>query len=172
MSRLVFDAPTHRYTLDGVLVPSVTGILKASGLVDFSHIPAATLDAARERGTVVHQAVHFYNEHDLDVDAFRADFPDFAGYLDGWLAFCAQRRFEPVLCEHRVASPRHGVAGTLDALGLLDGVPALLDYATGNPADAAKDLQTAAYLGLAYEWAEKEKPALGLFLMAHPEISR
>ncbi len=174
MTGLTFDHPTHRYTLDGEIVPSVTGILRASGIVDFSQVPVHTLEAARYRGSIVHEAVHLLNEQDLDLEAFRVDFPGFIGYLEAWLSFCEQRHYVPVLNEHRVASRRHRVAGTLDSLGLLDGCAALLDYATGRPEDVAKDLQTAAYLGLAHEWAEdgETDPPLQRFLLEHPTIKR
>jgi hypothetical protein len=168
---LTFDHDAHRYALEGVVVPSVTQILKASGLIDFSGIPTGILNAALERGSRVHEAIHFFSEGDLDVDQFRADFPDYVGYLEGWLSFCDQRHFVPVLNEHRVASPRHLIAGTLDCLGLLDGQAVLLDFATGRPSDVAKDLQTAAYHALATEWAA-EDPALAAFLEAHPVVKR
>ena len=160
---LQFDPATHTYTLDGQAVPSVTGILRASGLIDFSHVPPDVLERARIRGTVVHQAIHYYNERDLDVAQFCAEFPDYAGYLRAWLTFTEARHFQPAFNEYRVASRRHGLAGTIDCLGVLEHHGALLDFATGRPEDAAKDLQTAAYHGLAHEWAETD-PALGDFL--------
>lgn len=174
MNRLDFEPIGHHYALNGVPVPSVTGILRASGIVDFSRIPASDLEAARYRGSIVHQAVHYYNEDDINLDAFRAEFPGFVGYLEGWFRFREQRRFRPVLNEHRVASIRHGVAGTLDTLGIIDDDhAALLDYATGRPEDVAKNLQTAAYLGLAHEWAEEgPDPQLQKFLTDYPTIKR
>jgi hypothetical protein len=169
---LDFDPVAHRYTLDGVDVPiSVTGVLKAAGLIDFSTIPADVLARAQTRGTVVHQAVHYFNEHDLDLDAFVADFPDLAGYVQAWIRFCAQRNFEAVLCEHRVASRKYQIAGTVDCFGLLDGRAVLLDFATGDPAHCAKPLQTAAYLCLAHEWAA-EDPALVSFITRHVVVRR
>jgi hypothetical protein len=168
---LTFDHAAHRYALEGVVVPSVTQILKASGLIDFSGIPVGILNAALERGTVVHEAIHFFNDGDLDLDQFREDFPAYVGYVDAWIAFCEQRHFEPVLNEHRVASPRHQVAGTLDSLGLLDGQAVLLDFATGRAVDVCKWLQTAAYEGLAREWAHDD-PALAAFFAAHPFLKR
>jgi hypothetical protein len=175
MTSLTFDAATHTYTLDGVIVPSVTGILKASGLIDFSGIPEHVLEAARVRGTTVHQAIHYFNEGDLDVDQFRIDFPDYCGYLEGWFSFCAQRQFTPILNECRIASRRHQVAGTLDTLGELEGEAVLLDYATGNPADVSKDYQTAAYLGLALEWSQDymdADPRLTEFFLHHELVRR
>jgi hypothetical protein len=171
---LTFDAPTHTYTLDGVRVPSVTGILQASGLIDFSGIPEPVLDAAKYRGTIVHEAIHFANEGDLDTTQFELDFPAFIGYVDGWRAFCAQRTFVPLVNEYRLASRRHQVAGTLDTLGLLDGEAVLLDFATGDPRDVSKDYQTAAYLGLALEWATEpdSDPRLAAFFRDHPVVRR
>ena len=168
---LVFHAADHVYELDGVAVPSVTGVLQRAGLIDFSHIPPSILGAALERGTAVHQAIHFYNERDLDVAGFARDFPEYAGYLHAWEAFVAVRRFVPVLNERRVASRRHLVAGTLDCLGILDGGAVLIDFKTGHPKDVAADLQTAAYHALAAEWADDDDD-LGRFVAAHPVIRR
>jgi len=160
---LEFFPDTHEYKLDGAFVPSVTGILRASGVVDFSGVRPDVLESARVRGVVVHQAIHYVNERDLDVDQFCRDYPDYAGYLRAWLAFVSQRNFLPVFCEYRVASARYRIAGTIDCLGILDGAGALIDFATGNPADAAKDLQTAAYHGIAHDYAQHDR-RLGDFL--------
>jgi hypothetical protein len=171
---LTFDAATHTYTLDGTRVMSVTQVLKQSGLIDFSGIPESILEAARVRGTTVHQAIAYYNEGDLDLNQFECDFPDYVGYLSGWLTFCTQREFTPILSECRIASRRHQVAGTLDTLGELDGEPTLLDFATGHPADVSKDLQTSAYVALAYEWAEEPEadPRLAAFCARHEHVRR
>lgn len=171
---LTFDGPLHRYTLDGNVVPSVTGILKASGLIDFSGIPAGILEVARLRGTIVHQAIHFANEGDLDLEQFRADFPDFVGYLEGWFAFVGEANYVPLLNEGRIASRRLQVAGTFDTFGLLNGHGALIDYATGRPEDVSKDYQTASYLGLALDWSAEPEcdPRLQAFLQQHPVIRR
>lgn len=160
---LVFHDVGHTYELDGQRVPSVTGILKASGLIDFSSIPPSILGDALARGTTVHQAIHFYNERDLDVREFNGAFPQYANYLAAWIAFCRERRFVAVLNEHRVASRRYQVAGTIDCLGTLDGAGVLVDFKTGHPKDVAADLQTAAYYGLALEWAEEDADVKAFF---------
>ncbi len=171
MGALTFYPESHVYELDGVRVPSVTGILKASGLIDFSKIPSAVLEAARLRGTLVHAAIHYYNDRDFDVDEFSRDWPTYAPYLQAWISFCEQRKFTPVLNEHRVASRRYQVAGTLDCLGILDGVAVLLDFATGRPEDCSKDLQTSAYLAFAMEWVSDDQ-ALAEFFLEHPYVKR
>ena len=172
MSALTFDASSHTYYVDGVPVPrSVTGVLKTAGLIDFSFLPTLVLERHRERGAVVHQAIHYLNERDLDLGEFRADFPDWVGYVDAWVTFCRLRAFVPVLSEHRVYSRRLDCAGTVDCFGLLDGQAVIVDFATGDPADVAKDLQTAGYLILAREWCD-EDAALAAFMAAHPVVRR
>lgn len=83
---LQFDPVLHAYYLDGQRLPSVTQILQRSGLIDFSHIPTAVMTAARNRGAAVHQAVHYYNEGDLDP-SFQQDFPEYWPYVAAWLRF-------------------------------------------------------------------------------------
>jgi hypothetical protein len=168
---LTFFAADHTYELDGVRVPSVTGVLHRAGLINFDAVPPSILAAALERGRVVHQAIHFWNERDLDVAAFDRQFPECAPYLHGWITFTEQRRFVPVLNERRVASRRHQVAGTLDCLGTLDGTAVLLDFATGRPQDVCKQLQTAAYHALAVEWADEDEE-LAAFLSKHSVVRR
>jgi PD-(D/E)XK nuclease superfamily len=133
-----------------------------------------TLADALERGRRVHEAVHFYNERDLDDVAFAHDFPQYAGYLDAWIHFCQRRHFVPILNEHRVGSRRHQLAGTIDCLGILDGKRVLLDFKTGNPADVAADLQTAAYHALALEWCQEDDadPRLAEFLAQKTGLAR
>ena len=84
---LVFDEASHLYTLDGERLPSVTQILQRAGAIDFDHIPPQIRERALARGTAVHRAVHYFNENDLDVDAFRTTWPEYAPYLDAWIKF-------------------------------------------------------------------------------------
>jgi hypothetical protein len=154
MTGLTFDAPTHRYLLDGTPTISVTGVLKWAGLIRLGGIPAGVLERARQRGQDVHTLLQYLNEGDLDTesvdDAYR-------GYLAAWERFCQERRFIVMLSERRVASRRIRVAGTLDAIGILDDVGAIVDAKTGSPDDVAADLQLAAYEALAREWAADDQ---------------
>jgi hypothetical protein len=174
MARLTFTDLNHAYELDGVRVPSVTQVLQASGaMIDFSKIPQPILLAARDRGTTVHRAAHYWLEGDLDVDEFFALFPDYAGYVRSLMVLFETGRLTTVACERRVASPLYRYAGTFDWLGLLDGRATLLDWATGAPADVAKDLQLAAYEVAAREWAAAgEDPLLADFFAVHPRVQR
>src|SRR5256885_13258516 len=110
---LLFDAEKHEYWLDGEQVPSVTQILRDQGLIDLSHIPSFILEAARRRGSAVHQLVHYLNENDLDWGSVD---PAYRGYLDAWIAYREEKRLRIDLCEYRVASRRRRLAGTFDVL--------------------------------------------------------
>jgi hypothetical protein len=170
---LTFDESAHRYTLDGVVVRSVTGILGQSGVVDFSGVPEAILRAAMERGTNVHLAVHYYNEDDLDLEAFAEAFPGCIGYVRSWIELLKSGRLKTVLCEHRVASRVHQYAGTIDWLGEFDGQAAIIDFATGDPKDCAKDLQTMGYVIAATEWSrEPGQTILRDFIDRHRYVAR
>jgi len=146
---LTFDAPTHTYALDGVTVPSVTTVLKEAGYIDFSRIPSEILERARDRGSVVHQALHYLNDGDLDPDSVR---DDLRGYVQAGIDFRRTAGFTVYSCELRVCSPTWRVAGTLDLLGRwADDTLTIADYKTGSPADVAADLQLAAYAELVRE---------------------
>lgn len=170
---LVFNEGPHTYTVDGERYISVTQVLRETGAVDFSGVPPSILAAAQHRGTLVHAAVHYWNENDLDVAQFAQDCPEFLGYLESWMRLVESGRLSPVLCEHRVASRRYQFAGTIDWLGVFDGQAALLDFATGDPDDCAKALQTAAYCLAAQEWAvEPGQDYLRASVQSHPFIAR
>jgi hypothetical protein len=150
---LMFDKADHAYFLDGPQVPSTTGILRDSGLIRLDYIPAFILEKARVRGTAVHALVHYLNENDLHWPSVD---PRYRGYLDAWIRYREETQLRVLLCEYRIASRRHRVAGTLDLLAEIDGEGWLIDYATGNPEDVAKDFQTGSYLGMAFEWAAED----------------
>jgi hypothetical protein len=181
---LTFDPIDHRYTLTGTPVHSVTQILNVTGAIDFSRVPEAVLAEARDRGTAVHRALQLVNDGrltnpsgpiwgDLDLDHFEQSRPEWAGYVHSWLALVQTGRLRPMFCEHRVGNFAPRYAGTLDWLGVLDTEAALLDFATGDPADAAKHLQTAAYVLAARAWADMPgEDTLRVFHDAHPYVVR
>lgn len=171
MPTLTFEDLRHAYFLGEQRVPSVTQVLEASGaMIDFSKIPGPILLQARDRGTAVHRAAHYWLEGDFDVEDFCATFPEYAGYLQSLIRLFDSGQLETVSCERRVASPLYQYAGTFDWIGLFNGKAALLDWATGAPSDVAKDLQTAAYEVAAREWASLgEDSLLADFFAAHPK---
>ena len=72
--QLVFEPGAHKYTLDGVALPSVTTVLKGVGLIDYSMIPQDVLLKASRRGTAVHQALEYFDREELDEMSVAPEF--------------------------------------------------------------------------------------------------
>jgi len=123
-----FDVIEHRYTVDGRVVPSVTQILKAVGLIDYSFIPQAVLLEAARRGRLVHQALEYMDRDELDEESVD---PQLAGYITACRRFYRESGFVVADIEKRVYNRLYGYAGTLDRTGFLERTPAVLDLKTG-----------------------------------------
>ena len=59
---LEFEEANHIYKVDGVIVPSVTQLLKKKFGGEYANIPADVLQKASERGTQIHKAIECYCE--------------------------------------------------------------------------------------------------------------
>lgn len=153
LARIEFDEPAHTYAVVRVdaegreqrHVPrwSVTGVLKAAGYLAFDRIPLATLEAARDRGTRVHRALQFYTEGTLDWSTVAESDQ---GYVESGAALLESGQIEVLAQEVRVWHPQWDYVGTLDLLAWWQGGAAVLDFKSGDPADVAAHLQTAAYV--------------------------
>lgn len=119
---LTFDEARHEYHYDGVLVPSVTGILKP--LVDYSGINPDVLARASALGTMVHQTTELHDLGVLDEDDLD---PILRPYLDGWKLFRHEVGFVPDTIEKRMYHPLHRYCGTSDRTGAIRGVKAVVD---------------------------------------------
>lgn len=58
----------HIYLVDGVIVPSITQILKVKFGNKYDHVDRATLQRASEAGTRVHEAIELYCKRDIEID--------------------------------------------------------------------------------------------------------
>ena len=59
---------THTYLYDGVVLPSVTQLLKRKFECKYDGIPKSVLQRAAERGTALHKAIEDYEYQGIDVD--------------------------------------------------------------------------------------------------------
>lgn len=130
---LTFDEKEHRYHFGGVEWPGVTRALEEARIIDFSMVPRHILLAAQERGTRVHNAIHYWLDGDLDPDS--VDERDH-GYLMGAIAFMNQYRVTPTRVERFIHSIAHRFAGRLDLEALLERSRpghdlAVIDWKTG-----------------------------------------
>ena len=138
MPLITFEAERHEYRdAKGVLVPSVTSILKAAGLVDDRYYT----DFGRERGSAVHEATALYDRDDLDEDSID---PRIAGYLAAWRSFRVTSGFVPDSIEQIVYHQTHRYAGTFDRTGRIGERKLIVDIKTG-PMLPVTGLQLAAY---------------------------
>src|SRR5882672_9840353 len=139
-----FVPEEHAYIVNNVRVPSVTQILEAVGLVDYSHIPDSILDRKAEIGTAAHAACHYYDESDLNLETVADEVsPD----VSAWMKFRAETGFKPELIEHRGIANVDGMeyGFTLDRIGMFRGRPHLIEIKCTAAVEIGWGPQTAAY---------------------------
>ena len=144
---IAFDAGAHVYSLpDGTRVPSVTQILRATGVsTDFAVLPnREAIERKRDIGIAVHSDAHAFDDGDLD---WRTVHPDVLPYVEAWAIFREQKKLAPLVRERAVWHPVLRYAGTLDGIFEQPGrpVPVLIDIKCGDPQAAAAQYQTEAY---------------------------
>lgn len=135
----------HKYWLNGVMLPGITGMLKGCGYVDVEWMKPS----ARIRGSEVHKAIHYLNEGDLDWDSVPRGW---AGYVHAYVKLGKDWNIVPELCEVPLYHPGLGFAGTADIVGkVFDNVPAIIEIKTG-PIKKWVPLQTIAQDMLLRPW--------------------
>ena len=173
-SGLTFDEASHVYRLDGRAIPSVTTVIRDNRLGDDFHAVAPdVLEHARQRGTAVHAALHYWDEGTLDEATVD---PVVAPYVAAWRRFVDERRVQIVAMERRHADQVYRFAGTLDRMAVVDGRRTLIDIKSGSVGGA--QFQTAAYAHLAGElpsvqrWAVQLHPERAIPYTVHPYTDR
>lgn len=121
-----FEPSTHTYTLDGVVVPSVTQVL--SLLEDWSHVNPEVLEAARVFGDHVHSAVHLWNTGELDWGSLD---PPLVKTTEQWAQFIEDNDITIIASEVIVAHPLLKYAGRKDTLVEWDRRRCLIDVKSG-----------------------------------------
>ena len=107
-----FNADTHEYELNGEKYISVTQLLKKHGLSpDYSKIPTETLNAAAEKGKVIH------NEIDRYIKSGEVGFTPELGYF---IDLCDDYKLTPTSSEVIVYNTEYKVAGTIDLWGFCE----------------------------------------------------
>lgn len=145
MPVLQFDSAEHRYTMDGMRVPSVTQVL--GPLYTFTGISRDVLNAKAVLGTAVHRACELLDKDDLDEesDVGRAALEPIAGYLNGYKKFKAEKRLVIVANEQRLFHPVHRYAGQIDRCYAMEGHVWDVDLKSTVAISPIVALQTAAY---------------------------
>lgn len=145
---LTFEEATHTYRYNGVVVPSVTQVLKP--VMDLSFVDPDVLAAASAFGTAVHKACELDDLDELDVGSLD---PALAPYLDAWRKFSRDYGVIWSAVEKLVYHPQLRYAGALDRYGLVFDkpgphgrhVPAMVDIKSGSRLFPSVGPQLAAY---------------------------
>jgi hypothetical protein len=141
---LAFDATTHTYRVGQRVLPSVTDVIKSSGLLKgLDHVNPGVRDRAAGVGKEVHEAIHRVScgKPPGKVSAKAQPF------LDGWFQFVEQNA--PYKTEHselKLYCDEYWFAGTIDQVGVLHGRRAIIDMKATTGFNATHvSWQTAAY---------------------------
>ncbi|MBW2646974.1 MAG: hypothetical protein JRE23_12535 [Deltaproteobacteria bacterium] len=135
-TKLIFDPKRHEYTVGGVRLPSVTGILnevfQPKNYAEEYHLT---------RGKYAHLATELYDKGELDESTID---DTILPYLEAWRKFRTETGFVPEEIELKLYSETLRFAGTLDRIGTLGTDKILLDIKTGAGFGMAR-YQTAGY---------------------------
>ena len=148
MAEFLFDEATHTYTLDGVVIPSVTEI--CAPITCGKYPPVGVVQQAAARGTRVHELCALY-----DMDALPDEIEaELVGYVKAWAAFC--RDYKPVWRHIELplyGSPDAGMpfAGTIDRIGDIDGRTRVVDIKTAASLDRPAKVALCEQI-TGYEW--------------------
>src|SRR5215471_902905 len=96
----------HTYICEGRIVPSVTQVLNACGLVCYEGIPQAILDHKADIGRAAHAACHYLDEGELEWESLD---PEVEPYVRAWQKFRGEAPFRHELVEHRGIAQADGM---------------------------------------------------------------
>jgi hypothetical protein len=122
---LTFEEDGHKYVLDGKRLISLTQILDAAGLVDYSAVQPDVLANKAKFGTKVHEYTKWMDQGELepeDLVTLKAH-PTYGPRINGWNQFCDDFNFCMDLswCEVPCAVKVNGMtyAMTIDRFGTI-----------------------------------------------------
>lgn len=90
---LKFIEDGHRYEVEGKRIISLTQILDAAGLVDYSGIDPAVLANKAKFGTKVHEYSLWNDQGELDMDDLKP-YPTYWNRVQGWRQFVEDFHFQ------------------------------------------------------------------------------
>lgn len=144
MIPFTFDEATHVYKVEGQYCLSTSDIIHLAGLSEYGSVPSKVLENARNRGTSLHKAIHYFEEGDLDFDSLPENVQP---YLRAYMKFRVEREFEPIPPQEHAIVYEHENTGqligcTLDLRGTVGGKLYIVDPKTTYPNSGAAKKQT------------------------------
>lgn len=139
--QIEFIEQTHTYLVDGVIVPSVTQIMKQMSEAYYSGINEDVMKEAAARGTRVHKAIYDYEQ----LNAVIVD--DAMPYFKNYLVAKQLKNFEPLMQEFALTEGTF--AGTVDMLAEMGGQQVIIDLkVTSKFNKELAEVQLAGYVEL------------------------
>ena len=125
LSELTFDEASHTYRLDGLIIPSVTTLMKPLSEAKYGGVDAKVLSNAADRGSAVHSAIDLHCRYGvIDIE------PELEGYFEAFQAWAKDFDVKPYATETRTYNKSLLYAGTVDMSCSERGVDTLADFKT------------------------------------------
>ncbi len=138
---LTFEESKHIYRLNGMVLPSVTTLMKPLSDTIYGSIDKEVLDKAARKGTAVHSAIETYSNFGIiDIDTENKP------YFDGYLKFAEEHSVKVYGSEIRLYHKELLYAGTADMIAYVDDKLTLVDFKTSySVSDMLCGVQLEAY---------------------------
>lgn len=125
LEELTFEEASHTYRLDGLIIPSVTTVMKPLSESYYGGIDAKVLGKAANRGSAVHSAIDIYAKFGvIDIE------PELEGYFEAFLAWYKDYEVKPYATETKTYNRALMYAGTVDMSCSERGVDTMADFKT------------------------------------------
>jgi len=153
VSKIIFKEDTHEYFIDGEKLPSVTSILEAVGITDFSQVPDGLLLPAIEFGQAIHKATELDDLGNLDEDTLD---DKLRPYLNAWRSFKKEYNVRVKYVERKVYSKKYRYCGRIDKVAYVGDWLSVIDIKSSSQLHKATAIQTAGYKQAYNEEATKQ----------------
>ena len=159
MATLLFYEDTHRYTVDGEEVPSVSELTRFITRELYSDAPQYILEQAAKRGTTIHKATEALDKFgNVEVDS------EIAPYVQAYINFVKEVNPEWSKIEWAINNGNL-YAGTLDRYGKVKGVPAIIDIKSTKNISGLHKIAYTAQLNLYRMALPKETKVEALYIL-------
>lgn len=124
---LTFEDERHIYKLNGVIIPSVTTLMKPLSEAIYGGIDEEVLRVAAEKGTAVHNAIENFIQFGIeDIDS------KYEAYFQAFLKFWKDVRPRILKTESKVYHKIYRYAGTTDFVADIGGKLTIIDWKTSS----------------------------------------
>lgn len=136
-NEIMFDEVSHTYTLKGVVLPSVTQVMKKLSQDYYTDINPRVIENAGKRGTKVHQAIELYETMGVYDEQVK-------DYVLQYLRVKSAYKFTPLKQELMLTNGVY--CGTVDMIAAMNDKLVLIDLkATSKINDILVEVQLAGY---------------------------